>query len=46
MSGSFDRMVRICNAETGEAVGAPLLRHISIVLFVANSPDGKYIVST
>jgi hypothetical protein len=36
VSGSFD---------TGEAVGAPLLRHISMVLFVANSLDGKYIVS-
>jgi WD40 repeat protein len=45
ISGSYDKMVCIWNAETGEAVAMPLAEHTNAVSSVAVSPDSKYIIS-
>jgi len=45
ISGSFDKTIRIWNAETGSAVGKPLEGHTGWVSSVAYSPDGQHIVS-
>jgi len=45
VSGSDDRTIRVWDAETGNALGAPLLGHTDCVQSVAISPDGSRIVS-
>ncbi|KIM28371.1 hypothetical protein M408DRAFT_57282, partial [Serendipita vermifera MAFF 305830] len=45
VSGSSDKTVRVWDAETGQAVGAPFQGHDQGVNSVAFSPDGKRIVS-
>ena len=45
VSGSFDKTVRIWDAQTGAAVGEPLAGHTSSVFSVAHSPDGQNIIS-
>ncbi|KAJ3979529.1 WD40-repeat-containing domain protein [Lentinula detonsa] len=45
VSGSWDKTIRIWNADTGEAIGNPLQGHSDGVTSVAFSPDGKRIVS-
>ncbi|KIM28374.1 hypothetical protein M408DRAFT_23764, partial [Serendipita vermifera MAFF 305830] len=45
VSGSWDETVRVWDAETGQAVGAPFQGHSNWVTSVAFSPDGKRIVS-
>ena len=45
VSGSFDKTIRLWDAETGEPLRAPLEGHQDWVLSVAFSPDGKRIVS-
>ncbi|KAJ7883605.1 WD40 repeat-like protein, partial [Mycena leptocephala] len=44
-SGSSDKTVRIWDAETGAALGAPLTGHTNAVHSVAFSPDGTHITS-
>jgi WD40 repeat protein len=45
ISGSYDKTIRIWNAETGSAVGKPLEGHTHPVWSVAYSPDGRHIIS-
>jgi WD40 repeat protein len=45
ISGSFDKTIRIWDAETGAAVGKPLEGHTDWVNSVAYSPDGRHIIS-
>ncbi|KAF7979201.1 hypothetical protein HWV62_43134 [Athelia sp. TMB] len=44
-SGSWDNTVRLWDAESGGAIGSPLLGHDEMIESVAFSPDGKNIVS-
>ncbi|KAJ7208224.1 hypothetical protein GGX14DRAFT_566949 [Mycena pura] len=44
-SGSYDRTVRIWDAQTGAAVGTQLTGHTGFIRSVAFSPDGTRIVS-
>jgi hypothetical protein len=45
ISGSYDRTIRIWDAETGAPVGDPLEGHTDWVQSVASSPDGRHIIS-
>ena len=45
ISGSNDKTIRIWDAETGAAVGKPLVGHTYCVASVAYSPDGRHIIS-
>ncbi|KIM74897.1 hypothetical protein PILCRDRAFT_79623, partial [Piloderma croceum F 1598] len=45
VSGSWDKSIRVWDAETGEMVSGPFEGHTDEVLSVAFSPDGKRIVS-
>jgi len=45
VSGSFDKRVRVWDADTGQPVGKPLTGHTSTVNSVAFSPDGTRIAS-
>ncbi|KAG8778858.1 hypothetical protein FRC15_010507, partial [Serendipita sp. 397] len=45
ISGSYDRTIRIWDAETGAAVGEPLEGHTDSIFSVAYSPDGRRIIS-
>ena len=45
VSGSYDRTVRLWDAETGETIGEPWQGHTDRVWSVAFSPDGKKVVS-
>ena len=45
VSGSRDNTIRIWDAETGHAVGKPLVGHTKEVRSVAYSPDGRHIIS-
>jgi len=45
ISGSFDKTIRIWDAETGAAVGKPLEGQPSSVLSIAYPPNGQHIVS-
>ena len=45
VSGSWDKTIRLWNAETGQPIGAPLTGDTDWVNSVAFSPDGKRIVS-
>ncbi|KIO10424.1 hypothetical protein M404DRAFT_129403, partial [Pisolithus tinctorius Marx 270] len=45
VSGSWDKTVRVWDAERGVQLGSPLEGHTSEVISVAFSPDGKRIVS-
>lgn len=44
-SGSDDCTIRVCNAITGQQVGAPFEGHSDSVNSVAFSPDGPFITS-
>src|SRR5712675_1856739 len=45
VSGSWDKTIRLWDAETGDPIGKPLEGHSSRVESVAFSPDGSRIVS-
>src|SRR5258706_303231 len=45
VTGSYDRMIRIWDAETCAIVGEPLTGHTLGVTSVAYSPDGHHIIS-
>ncbi|KAI5117713.1 hypothetical protein M0805_006517 [Coniferiporia weirii] len=45
VSGSYDKALRIWDAQTGSPVGEPLTGHSDRVWSVAYSPDGRHIVS-
>ncbi|KAG9092785.1 hypothetical protein FRC07_011588, partial [Ceratobasidium sp. 392] len=45
VSGSFDRTIRIWDAQTGQMIGRPLEGHKDSVNSVAYSPDGLRIIS-
>src|SRR5258708_1575610 len=45
VSGSWDKTIRIWDAETGAAVGDPITGHVAGALSIAYSPDGRHIVS-
>jgi len=45
VTGSFDRTIRIWDAESGAAVGEPLTGHTAMVLSVVYSPNGRHIIS-
>jgi WD40 repeat protein len=45
ISGSYDKTIRIWNAETGSSVGTPLEGTLTLVRSVAYSPDGRHIIS-
>src|SRR5712675_2365583 len=45
VSGSWDKTIRLWDAETGDAIGKPLEGHSHLVNSVAFSPDGSRIVS-
>ena len=45
ISGSYDKTIRIWDAETSAAVGKPLEGHSGWVESVAYSPDGQHIIS-
>jgi WD40 repeat protein len=42
---SYDKTIRIWDAETGDAVGQPLKGHTDSIHSVAYSPNGQYIIS-
>ncbi len=44
-SGSYDRTVRLWNAQTGAELGKPLEGHTRGVTCVSLSPDGRQVVS-
>src|SRR5260370_78603 len=44
-SGSWDKTIRIWDAETGAAVGEPITGHDGLVWCVGYSPNGRHIVS-
>src|SRR5258706_7672190 len=44
-TGSYDRTIRIWDAESGAVVGEPLTGHTDLVSSVAYSPDGRHIIS-
>src|SRR5258708_7443396 len=46
VSGSWDKTIRIWDAETGAAVGEPITGHVGSVSSIAYSPDGQHIVSS
>jgi len=45
ISGSWDKMIRVWNATTGQCVAGPFQGHTHYVTSVAYSPDGTHIVS-
>ena len=45
MSGSEDKTVRLWDAQTGKAIGQPLVGHTDVVNSVAISADGRITVS-
>ncbi len=45
MSGGFDKSVRMWNAATREQIGDPLIGHTGWVMSVAESSDGRFVVS-
>ncbi|MBE9032372.1 TIR domain-containing protein, partial [filamentous cyanobacterium LEGE 11480] len=45
VSGSWDKTLRLWDAQTGQPIGQPLKGHSNYVWSVAFSPDGKRIVS-
>ncbi|KAH9487260.1 Vegetative incompatibility protein HET-E-1 [Psilocybe cubensis] len=45
VSSSYDKTLRLWDAETGEQIGAPLEGHQNFVLSVAFAPNGKRIIS-
>ncbi|KAF7971793.1 hypothetical protein HWV62_19927 [Athelia sp. TMB] len=45
VSGSWDKTICLWDAESGVAIGSPLLGHDEMIESVAFSPDGKNIVS-
>ncbi|KAG8730385.1 hypothetical protein FRC10_002753 [Ceratobasidium sp. 414] len=45
VSGSYDKTIRIWDAQTGQPLGQPLQGHTWFVTSVAYSPDGAYIAS-
>ena len=44
MSGSNDKTIRLWDAETGNPISNPLLRHSDCISSVAFSPDGSHIL--
>lgn len=45
VSASWDKTIRIWDAETGRQIGQPLEGHLDVVNSASFSPDGKWIVS-
>ena len=45
VSGSFDKKIRIWDAETGKPVGEPFQGHTDEIRSVAFSPDGRRVAS-
>ncbi|KAF7978742.1 hypothetical protein HWV62_44752 [Athelia sp. TMB] len=45
VSGSWDKTIRISDAETGETVAGPFIGHTNWIMSVDFSPDGKYVAS-
>jgi WD40 repeat protein len=45
ISGSYDKTIRIWDAQMGKAVGVPLQGHTDVVRSVAYSPDSKHFIS-
>src|SRR5258706_13039020 len=45
VTGSYDKTIRIWDAESGATVGEPLTGHNGTVYSVAYSPDGQHIIS-
>ena len=45
ISVSGDRTIRVWDANTGAAIGKPLMAHADVVSSIACSPDGQHIVS-
>jgi WD40 repeat protein len=44
-TGSYDGMIRLWNASSGDSIGKPLTGHENVVVFVAFSPDDKLLIS-